>query len=1355
MEQRAFALHPSQYEVYVDQLMNPESPHYNIGLYVKIKGTLNKELFRSAVKSSSEVFNIFNTQFDFSASEPFCYLDEGRRELEVAEMDFSGLESPESAAVLWMQNQFNTPFILRKETLLFQFVLIRVTSDEHWFFFRYHHLLIDGYGFNIWVNYVATKYRSLTEGIDYQPEYPSYKEAAIAVANYRNSPDYELDLLYWKGKIPKKPLALLSKNASAAVRPSRKNGKYYVNLSTQQREALDALLLATRSNLHRLTIAALLIYFGKTTGQSEIIFGLPVHKRGVGDLRRVVGMFSGILPFKGVFKEETILADLLKTIGQSIKNDYSHQDCLIIDLIKVLDIKPSDNFIYDVLINYIPFKFELDFGAGLQATPVGIQNEYQDIPLQVIWRDYGSQHPLELALHYSYKYFTDEQIELLAGRIVFILEQFPAAIAAPIGSLDILPPGERLLLEKFNATATSYPQNLSVVDLFERQVARTPEAVALVFEGEQMSYRELDERSNQLGHYLKSKGVKEEILVPICIERSVAMLVGILGILKAGGAYVPLDPEYPQQRLLFMLQDTRASLVVCSQAGRSKLPQLADREVVDLDADWSAIGREGKHPVPAAPGAQHLAYVIYTSGSTGTPKGVMIEHRSLVASTLARESYYERFGSMLLVPSFAFDSSVAVIFGTLLTGGRLIMCESSLLKDIGYVREILKKVDSILCVPSYYRLLLEEEAVETSSLSKILFGGEKVDEQLVNLHFDKTKNIPLYNEYGPTEYTVWATVAKIEAVDNRITIGAPIANTSVYIVAKDGSLNPIGVTGEICIAGAGLARGYLNNAELTNQKFVSDPFSKETGGRMYRTGDLGRLLPEGRVEFVGRMDNQVKILGNRIELGEVESVLLQCEIVRQAVVLAQEDKQGGKKLVGYVVPHVKGIDREVLRQHVSSQLPAYMVPALWVELTKLPLTANGKVDRQALPAATSEAAGTLYTAPRNATEAMLSTLWQEVLKVEKVGVHDNFFELGGDSLRTIQVVGRAKRLGYALQAKDLFLHQTVERLARAIAVPGALGAGGERKSGVPFPERETAPSQDHPKSLIPAKTGGHKLPLYLVCGGGGTVFTFQKFIDLLADDQPVYVLQQPTEARELAGFPADIEGIAARYVADILTQNPTGPYALSGHCIGGIVAWEMARQLEAMGKTVALLAMFDTIAKKIEMAMPEKNDDFYAKAGAIRSIFSNLYSKIRFEAFLLKNHTKYAVDYKIITLKSLLDKVFPDVNQERSDNELKIYVELGNSLGSAYRNYRMTPTDRPVIVFYAKDHYHFLDKNRNISYKKFELSDHVKNRWTNYVESVVFYEIEGEHSTMFDPKYGGKELASTLQGHLDKYNLEG
>ena len=581
----------------------------------------------------------------------------------------------------------------------------------------------------------------------------------------------------------------------------------------------------------------------------------------------------------------------------------------------------------------------------------------------------------------------------------------------------------------YNDTTVFYPKDKTIVALFEEQVERTPEAIAVIFEAEQLTYKVLNEKSNQLAHYLKGKHVMPDALVPVCIERSLEMVVAILGILKSGAAYVPMDPEYPAERIHFMVEDTGATIVVSSKEGRSKLKNLPKVEVIELDTEWINISSRPGVNLKTFVQPHHLAYVIYTSGSTGKPKGVMIEHGGLVASTFSRNDYYSNLGSVLLIPSIAFDSSVAAIFSTFLTGGRLILCRDQQITEAHILHKLLQLTDVILCVPSYYRFVLQEGLMEGSSVSTVILGGEKLDDWLVSEHFRATKNISLYNEYGPTEGTVWSTVAAMESKTDRVTIGKPINSVAVYILNNDRQPVPVGVVGELCIGGVQVARGYLNLSQLTEERFIQNPYSSD-GFRMYRTGDLARWLPDGNIDYLGREDDQVKIRGYRIEVGEIENAIRQSRLVRQALVVAKEDAEGCKRLVGYVVPEGT-FDREAIVTHLKSKLPDYMLPALWVELELFPLTANGKVNQKALPDPdVAELLRTQYVAPRYEIEEKLSAIWQKLLGVERVGVYDHFFELGGHSLMAMRTISAIRnQLQLELHIKTLFLHPTIKELA--------------------------------------------------------------------------------------------------------------------------------------------------------------------------------------------------------------------------------------------------------------------------------------------------------------------------------------
>jgi amino acid adenylation domain-containing protein len=592
-------------------------------------------------------------------------------------------------------------------------------------------------------------------------------------------------------------------------------------------------------------------------------------------------------------------------------------------------------------------------------------------------------------------------------------------------------------LVALNNTKVDYPLEACIHQLFEAQVERTPDAVAVVFENEQLTYRELNRRANQLAHYLQKLGVKPEMLVGICVERSLEMIVGLLGILKAGGAYLPLDPSYPQDRLAFMLEDAQVSVLLTQQKLIAGFSEYKAQRFC-LDTDWEVIAQESEEKPVIRVTADNLAYTIYTSGSTGKPKGVLVTHQNLVHSTSARISYYsEPVTSFLLLSSFGFDSSIAGIFWTLCQGGILVLPPDKFQQELLQLTKFIAQhqISHLLSLPSLYSLILEQaEPQQLTCLRSVIVAGEPCSRELVERHTKLLAHTSLFNEYGPTEGTVWSSVYHCQpsGLTTQVPIGRPIANMQIYLLDKYLSPVPIGVPGEIYIGGAGIARGYLNRPELTNQKFIPNPFSAEPGQRLYKTGDLARYLSDGNIEFLGRLDHQVKIRGFRIEQGEVESTLLQHPTVRETTVIAREDIPGDKRLVAYVVPNPEQTPTiDELRRFLKQKLPDYMVPSAFVLLDALPLTPNGKVDRRALPAPDQSRPdqSVTFVAPGSPIEHQLVDIWAEVLRLEEVGIHDNFFELGGHSLLATQVISRLRQaFGVELPVRTLFEAPTVADL---------------------------------------------------------------------------------------------------------------------------------------------------------------------------------------------------------------------------------------------------------------------------------------------------------------------------------------
>jgi amino acid adenylation domain-containing protein len=805
------------------------------------------------------------------------------------------------------------------------------------------------------------------------------------------------------------------------------------------------------------------------------------------------------------------------------------------------------------------------------------------------------------------------------------------------------------------------------------------------------------------------------------------MIVSILGVMKAGGAYVPIDPEYPADRISYMLQDSGCGMLLSSRSALKRLALAPEIEAIDIEGAGEAIGRESAENLPLVASPRNLAYVIYTSGSTGKPKGVMIEHTSVVNLIYSQiEPLHLRPGiSVFQFASLSFDASCYEIFCTLLCGGKLILAPKDTLLDASALSKILsnQKVELITLPPSYQSIFKEE----VFDLKTIISAGEALNAEYALAL--REKGVRVINAYGPTENTVCAVLTDEPITSNgSITIGKPISNVEIFILGAAGELLPVGVTGELHIGGSQLARGYLNRNELTKERFISNHFDLDSGARLYKTGDVARWLPDGNIEYLGRIDDQVKIRGYRIEPGEIESVIQQSGQVKQAVVLAR-GQHLSKYLVGYVIWSADS-NKDSLLGYLGSILPEYMIPGFWVELESFPLTPSGKIDRKALtePELANIVTSRAYVAPRTDFEAGVARIWERLLNHERVGIEDNFFDLGGHSLLAMRVIASIrKEFGNELSIKDLFVYPTIAGLSdRLMQIRG--NQTGDFNSEV----------------LVPIKTGGFKDPLYFICGAGGTVFTFKIFSEYLDKNQPVYGLQQPTEIASLESFPDTLEGIASRYIEEILRQNPSGPYALAGHCQGGIIAFEMARQLKVLKKTVTLLSLIDTIIiEKPKRIAPGFSNFFNLRSIALKAM-ANVVLKVHFEFFLVKNHPRQALKYKI---QGVLGPWMSGKVEDRG-----VFSQMENILQEAALNYSIKDYDGDILAFYAKDHYYFLDNLNNIAYGARSYDEKIKMAWKEYAKAVKIYELEGEHSTIFTRRYV-KRFAEIMQAHLDRKSI--
>jgi amino acid adenylation domain-containing protein/non-ribosomal peptide synthase protein (TIGR01720 family) len=795
---------------------------------------------------------------------------------------------------------------------------------------------------------------------------------------------------------------------------------------------LEELAAARGCSVRALLLACWQTLLWRLTREPEIVCRVAMDGRQYAELENAQGLCARFVPVGTRFDKSIPFIELVEAVEENVREVGERQEYFIEEAVAPQDAEKGGLRIGFEFMRWPPSHR----AAGLAFSFCALRSRFDRLDLKLSCFQKGETITAEL--DYDSLRLRRETVERLAENFRALLRGVVARPRAAIGRLEVLGDEEReLLLRAFNQTSVEAAGDLCVHQLFKQQAEKSPSSVALVFGEERLTYLGLDERAERLARRLRARGVAPEVTVGICVERSVEMIVGILGILKAGGAYLPLDPTYPKDRLAFMLEDTRAPVLLTQSRLVEHLPAHAPH-VICLDEESETPGQASAAPArPPAP--ENAAYVIYTSGSTGKPKGVVVTHRNLCHSTAARFDYYRQpLESFLLTSSFAFDSSVAGIFWTLCSGGTLFLPEEGAHREVTRLAELMTahRISHSLMLPSLHALLLEHAQEERLELtSTFIVAGEACPVELIRRHVEIAPRAELHNEYGPTECTVWSTADDCCAsprLKGTVPIGRPISNARVYLLDEELQPVPLSSQGELYVGGEGLARGYRNNPELTAERFIPDPFGGRAGARLYRTGDLARYLPDGRLEFLGRADQQVKIRGYRIELREIESALERHGGVKQAVVLAREDNPSEKRLVAYVVAaDGRRPSPDELRDFVGEALPDYMMPAAFVGLDELPLMPNGKVDRKALPPPEKLArvSGGEYAAPRNRTEEVLSGIWAQILGVERVGVNDNFFELGGDSIRGIQAVARANRAGLQLTTHQLFQNQTVARLA--------------------------------------------------------------------------------------------------------------------------------------------------------------------------------------------------------------------------------------------------------------------------------------------------------------------------------------
>nr|BBH87140.1 non-ribosomal peptide synthetase [Thermosporothrix sp. COM3] len=942
-----------------------------------------------------------------------------------------------------------------------------------------------------------------------------------------------------------------------------------LHLSCDQEHTASLLACAKREQLTMNTLlqAAWALLLSRYSGSNDVLFGTTVAGRpaSLAGIEHTAGLFINTLPVRVQLPVHQPLSDWLRELQAQQAEARLYEYAPLFEIQRCSEV-PAGQRLFDTLLvfeNYPLDEAILHLLPDLEIQDLHIV-EKANYPLVI--QAMVQQERLELRLTYDTACFDASPLQRLLNHLLHILLSLAHNTSNTPEQLSLIPYDELdTLLTCWNQTRTPYPATRTLPLLFAEQVQRTPDAIALLFEDEQLTYAELDTRSNHLASYLRRAGVGLDTPVGLWLERTPELLIAILGILKAGGAYVPLDTSYPAERLAFLFADARLHILLTRENLLQSLPTFTGRTIC-LDRDWQAIGQTAQEALPPIH-PDNLAYIMYTSGSTGQPKGVGVTHRNIIR--LVRETQYARFSADEVFLHFApisFDASTFEIWGALLNGGRLVIFPS-FLPSMNDLKDALKRyrISTMWLTEGVFRQLVESSLEDLSSLQQLLTGGDVLSPPHVARALQQLPGCRLINGYGPTECTTFACCHTIERLSHHsVPIGTPIANAQAYILDRQLHPVPIGVPGELYIGGDGLARGYLNQPHLTAERFIPHPFSDQPGARLYKTGDLVRYLEDGTIDFLGRLDQQIKIRGFRVEPGEIEAVICQHPDVRECVVTVWEEQQE-KRLLAIVVG--KQLAREELRQYVADRLPAFMQPAYYSMVDTLPLTPNGKIDRRLLPqlveasqhlqATTPQEPARQFVPPRDATEFQLMQIWEDLFQRSDLNITDNFFELGGHSIMAMRLVSLIqKQLGQAIPIVTLFQHPTIEELAMSL--------------------RHLSPPPQQQRLLVPIQPRGTKPPLFCVHPAAGTVFCYTRLARLLDPEQPFYGLQLPEWADENTYPP--IERLASLYIDALREVQPTGPYRLSGWSFGGIVAFEMAQQLHQVGEEVALLAIIDSAA---------------------------------------------------------------------------------------------------------------------------------------------------------------------------------
>lgn len=1163
-----------------------DTPVYNECAAIYLPGTLTIAALERSLNEIIRRHEAWRTTFPLLNGQPVQQIHP-YRPITLPLVDLSQMPEGEREAIRLATAMARRPVDLVNGPLL-RLLLVRLSDSDHRLFLSLHHIIFDGFSlYQVLLPELYALYEAFQAGksspLDDLPY--QYADYALWQREWLQGEVLTKQLAFWKQQLAGAPttLALPTDRPRPPVQTYRGAVCPFV-LSKRLTNALKALSAREGATLYMGLVAAFQTLLYRYTGQDDILVGTSTATHRHKEFQGILGYFLNTVVLRTSLAGNPTFRELLRRVREVVLATRDHEDVPFEYVVKELQPErtPGQNPLFQVLLTLVPPQSALPSGWSLTQMDVEVGAAKFDLYLEL------DERPDALTGRFVYNtdLFDESTIIRMAEHWQILLEGIVADPTQPITALPLISDQDRQqLLVEWNNTQAEFAKDQCLPQLFEIQAEQAPDAIAIVFDEEQLTYSALNARANQLAHYLQRQEVGPDILVGICMDRSPVLLVGLFGILKAGGAYLPIDPTYPEERIRYMLVDAHTPVVLTQSTLTDRLPAV-ESQVICLDTEWAMIAREDNRAIACPVTPENLVYVIYTSGSTGKPKGVMIHHRGLINYLTWSVSKYmtAEMQGVLVHSPIGFDLTVTSLFAPLLAGQPLVLLAENTGGEA--LSRALTSMDFnfVKLTPAHLNLLNLQVPFEQRSgrTGALIIGGEALWGASLAPWQRYAPETTLINEYGPTETVVGCCVYTVRAdasFAGTVPIGTPINNMQAYVLDTHLQPVPVGVAGDLYIGGVGVARGYLNQPELTAERFIPHPFGVERGARLYKTGDVARYLPNGNLDFLGRSDHQVKVRGFRIELGEIEAALNQHPSVQQSVVTVHD-----QNLVAYIVTdrseifpgetpsdgispllNQNALSSTELRRFLQTCLPEYMVPATFVPLTTLPLTANSKVDRRALPTpdATRLATRTSFVAPTLPIHHQLVQIWQELLNTERIGIRDNFFDLGGHSLLATLMLHRVEQArGKKLPLSTLFTEPTIEHLTNILM---------EQED---IPSRTQAPQSDSRTPVIAIQAHGSRRPFFFLHGEAkGGAFYCQKMARQLGAEQPFYILE-PYKFDGLRVLPT-FEAMATAHLELMRSIQPQGPYQLGGWCGGALLAYEMARQLRDQGQTVNLLVLMD------------------------------------------------------------------------------------------------------------------------------------------------------------------------------------